>query len=126
MCRWCGLLIRDDQGVLDTSKTFCGTPCKTHYQLRADPTKMREHVFFRDAGVCAACGTKHQYLDGDWEADHVKALMVAYGDPEYWEPDNVVILCTKPCHVKKSRQDRQKYRKEYRLKVREILDEIED
>lgn len=88
--------------------------------LRADPKKMREHVFFRDDGVCARCGKKHESLNADWEADHVMPLMVAFGDPRFWEPSNVVILCL-PCHKKKSAEDRRRYRKKQRRKWQERL-----
>jgi 5-methylcytosine-specific restriction endonuclease McrA len=37
--------------------------------------------------------------------------MIAFGDPKFWEPDNVVILCKDPCHKVKSASDRRKYRK---------------
>jgi len=125
MCKFCGLLIKRDDGTLDRKKTFCGPECVTHYQLRADPQKMRQHVFFRDNGKCAACGTIHPYLDGEWEADHVRALMVAFGDPAFWEPDNVVILCISPCHKEKSARDLREFRRKYRRKVAHILREID-
>jgi len=87
---------------------------------------MRQHVFFRDKGRCAACGTIHPYLDGDWEADHVLPLMISWGDPSFFEPENVVILCTKPCHTEKSARDLREYRRKFRRKVAYILGEIDD
>lgn len=126
MCRWCGLLIRREDGeIIDRTRTFCGPECVTHYQLRADPSRMRQHVFFRDNGKCAACGFVHLYLDGDWEADHVLPLMVAWGNPDYWSPDNVVVLCIKPCHSEKSARDLREYRRKFRRKVAHILKEID-
>lgn len=128
MCRWCGLWVRDSAGAIARDQRFCGPVCRTHFQLRADPAKMRQHVFFRDGGRCAQCGTVHPYIDGDWEADHVIPLMVAYADPRLWEPDNVVVLCTSPnkCHYRKSAEDRRTYRQKYRKKVARILNEIGD
>lgn len=70
---------------------------------------MRQHVFFRDEGVCADCGKKHRYNNGDWQADHIQPLFLAFGDPDFWEPENVQILCTDPCHKAKSNSDRKKY-----------------
>jgi 5-methylcytosine-specific restriction endonuclease McrA len=70
---------------------------------------MRRHVFLRDDGVCADCGAQHRYLDGDWQADHVKPLFMAFGDRSFWEPTNVQILCTDPCHKRKSAADRVRY-----------------
>lgn len=126
MCRWCGLWIKDATGAILRYEKFCGPVCRTHYSLRADPKMMRRHVFFRDNGACADCGTVHSYLDGDWEADHIVPLMVAFDDPSLWEPDNVRILCTTPCHVRKSADDRHLYRRKYRKKVAFILGRMGD
>lgn len=81
----------------------------TEYLLRTDPKTMRQHVFFRDEGRCAHCRTQHFYLDGPWQADHIEPLFMAFGDPSYWEPENVQILCTDPCHKAKSKADMAKY-----------------
>jgi len=126
MCRWCGLWIKDADGNVLSEQKFCGAPCKTHYQLRADPQKMRQHVFFRDGGKCARCGYVHPYLDGDWEADHVIPLMIGLSDPALFEPDNVVVMCTAPnrCHYDKSAEDRRTYRKKFRRTMRDIYAEI--
>jgi 5-methylcytosine-specific restriction endonuclease McrA len=70
---------------------------------------MRQHVFFRDDGVCGMCGTKHRYNNADWEADHIEPLFTAFGDASYFEPENVQILCHDPCHKIKSAADREKY-----------------
>lgn len=126
LCHWCGLWIKDEAGKVRTGQKFCGPVCHTHYSLRADPQKMRQHVFFRDGGKCAACGTVHPYLDGEWEADHVRPLMIAFADPAAWDPDNVVILCIRPCHLEKSASDRRKYRAKFRRKAKAIWDEISD
>ena len=125
MCRWCALWIKDAAGKIDYDAPFCGPVCKTHYQLRADPQKMRQHVFFRDGGKCACCPTVFQYLDDEWEADHIIPLMIALWDPKAWEPDNVRLLCM-PCHKKKSADDRRKYRKKFRRRAHHIYDEIGD
>lgn len=110
-CRWCGLEIRDPDGKPNRRKTFCGPICVTHFLLRSDPQKMRLHVFFRDDGVCYICGFKHYHLKGPWQADHVKPLFIAYGDPSFWEETNVKIICNRPCHIEKSAADRRKYKK---------------
>lgn len=119
ICAWCGLHIKNADGSINRSETFCGPVCHTHYQLRADPTRMRQFVFFRDHGICAACQRVHLYIDGDWQADHVRPLFRAGGDPSYWNPENVVLLCTDPCHKAKTRADRKRYRGK-RRRLREI------
>ncbi|AFU87584.1 HNH endonuclease [Caulobacter virus Karma] len=77
--------------------------------LRADPAEMRRHVFFRDQGVCAMCKKRWLYLDDAWQADHIEPLFLAFGDLAYWEPENVQVLCTDPCHKQKSADDMRKY-----------------
>jgi 5-methylcytosine-specific restriction endonuclease McrA len=109
MCRWCGLKTKD-------KAKFCSNVCRTHYLLRADPQRMRQYVFFRDFGICHECGKTHFYLTDDWEADHILPLFIAYGDPEFWEPTNVRLLCVK-CHKKKTAEDRRKYKKQKPAKI---------
>lgn len=70
---------------------------------------MRQHVFFRDDGVCAECNKQHKYNNSDWEADHREPLFMAFGDASYWEPENVQLLCTSPCHKQKTKSDMEKY-----------------
>ncbi len=70
---------------------------------------MRQHVFFRDEGYCAVCHKKWPNLTGAWEADHIVPLMLAFGDLSFWEPENVQLLCKKPCHEAKSADDMRKY-----------------
>jgi 5-methylcytosine-specific restriction endonuclease McrA len=111
-CRWCGVWILDRQGEIDFRRTFCGQQCVTNYLLRADPAVMRRHVFFRDRGVCGMCGFQHLSLKSkEWQADHIEPLMLAQvdKDPRYWEPDNVQVLCTRPCHQIKSADDMKRF-----------------
>lgn len=70
---------------------------------------MRQHVFFRDQGECAYCGTVWKYMSDAWEADHIIPLFMAFGDWSFWEPENVQILCKDPCHKEKSKSDMAKY-----------------
>lgn len=121
MCRWCGVLIWKPDGMIDRNRTFCGQQCVTNYLLRADPSVMRRHVFFRDQGFCGICGKQHLSLRSkDWQADHMIPLFMAAGDPEFWEPENVQVLCTSPCHHAKSSADRERY-----AGVRALLKETE-
>ncbi|AFU86898.1 hypothetical protein Ccr32_gp066 [Caulobacter phage Ccr32] len=109
-CRWCTGPILKPDGSINRRKTFCSQVCVSHYLLRADPAEMRRHVFFRDQGVCAACKKRWLYLDDSgWQADHIEPLFLAFGDLAYWEPENVQVLCTDPCHKQKSADDMRKY-----------------
>jgi 5-methylcytosine-specific restriction endonuclease McrA len=51
----------------------------------------------------------HRYNNADWQADHVLPLFMAFGDPPFWDPENLQILCTDPCHKIKTADDRAKY-----------------
>lgn len=126
MCAWCGLWIRDEGGAIRRDQKFCAPTCHTHYSLRANPQMMRQHIFFRDDGICAACGTRHPYLNGDWENDHIIPLMAGLTDPALFEPENCRILCKRPCHLQKTASDRRKYRVKFRRKAKAIWDEIGD
>jgi len=108
-CTWCLSDILNKDGTPNRRRTFCGPRCVTEYTLRADPQVMRRHVFFRDEGKCAACKKQHFYMDGPWQADHIQPLFMAFADPSFWEPENVQILCTDPCHKAKSLADLRKY-----------------
>lgn len=34
---------------------------------------------------------------------------MAFGNPDFWEPENVQVLCSDPCHKAKSKSDMEKY-----------------
>jgi 5-methylcytosine-specific restriction protein A len=50
LCRWCGIEIPSRR------RTFCSTYCVHEHRLRSDPAYLRQQVFKRDSGICAACG----------------------------------------------------------------------
>ncbi|HKX31058.1 MAG TPA: HNH endonuclease [Blastocatellia bacterium] len=49
-CRWC------EAEVPKGRRSFCGDDCVHQHRLRSDPGYLREQVFNRDRGLCAACG----------------------------------------------------------------------
>lgn len=108
-CTWCLKPILRPDGSQNMRRTFCDQVCVSAYLLRTDPKVMRQHIFVRDDGRCARCGTVWAYNSADWEADHVEPLREAYGDPRFWEPENLQILCNDPCHKDKTREDRARY-----------------
>jgi len=109
-CRWCGAEVPKGRF------TFCGAPCVHEWKLRTDPGYLREQVFARDRGVCAACGVDTEALRKDkrkldyaarrqfekdwglrrhlWDADHI--MPVAEGGGEC-DLSNMRTLCL-PCH----------------------------
>jgi 5-methylcytosine-specific restriction endonuclease McrA len=108
-CRWCNIPILKADGTINRRRSWCSQRCVGEYLLRTRPEVMRQHIFFRDEGVCAMCHTAHRYNNADWQADHVVPLFMAYGDASFWEPENLQILCTDPCHKIKTKSDRDRY-----------------
>jgi 5-methylcytosine-specific restriction enzyme A len=109
-CRWCG-------GQVPKRRwTFCSDACVHEWKLRTDPGYLRERVFERDRGVCAACGLDTEALRKDkrkldynarrafekewggrrhlWDADHI--VPVAEGGGEC-DLSNLRTLCLH-CH----------------------------
>lgn len=78
---------------------------------------MRRHIFFRDGGKCACCPTTFISVHAAWEADHIKPLVSANGDPSFWEPENLRLLCV-PCHVIKTKGDNAMFRRKPRKRRR--------
>ncbi len=116
LCRWCELEI-----LAKRRRTFCSDYCVHQHRLRTDPGYLRDQVFARDRGFCAACQadtvaiyaalkrsrgparaaglslyglktiTNRRSL---WDADHI--LPVAEGGGQC-DLDNLRTLCL-PCH----------------------------
>lgn len=108
-CRWCGTEILKVDGTINRRRSWCSKTCVGQYLLRSDPKVMRQHVFFRDKGTCADCGKQWMYMSDPWQADHQNPLYTAFGDWSFWEPENVVVLCTDPCHKAKTKADLAKF-----------------
>ena len=109
-CRWCGA------AVLPPRLTFCGAACVHEWKLRTDPGYLREKVYERDRGVCAACGVDTVALRRDkrkldyaarrlfekewgkrpklWDADHIVPVVEGGGECDL---SNMRTLCLK-CH----------------------------
>ena len=109
-CRWCGA------EVAGRRRTFCGAACVHEWKLRTDPNYLREQVFQRDHGVCAACGLDTEAMRKDkrkldynarrqfekdwggrrhlWDADHIVPVVEGGGECDL---SNMRTLCLK-CH----------------------------
>jgi 5-methylcytosine-specific restriction protein A len=109
-CRWCGT------AVAGRRRTFCSAACVHEWKLRTDPAYLREQVFRRDKGVCAACGVDTETLRKDkrkldykarrqfekdwgarrhlWDADHIIPVVEGGGECDL---SNMRTLCLK-CH----------------------------
>jgi 5-methylcytosine-specific restriction protein A len=129
LCRWCDLEI-----LAKRRRTFCSDYCVDQWRLRTDPGYLRDRVFARDRGVCAACDadtiaifaalkrsrgaaraaglslygmksiTSRRSL---WDADHI--LPVAEGGGQC-DLDNLRTLCL-PCHREVTAQLRLRLRR---------------
>lgn len=126
LCRWC------DLEVPKRRFTFCSDFCVHQWKLRSQPAYLREQVFLRDCGICAACGVDSEaearrlrYSRGNrrqellahwglkartrkslWDADHV--VPVAEGGGEC-DLENIRTLCLR-CHRHATLQLRQRLR----------------
>jgi 5-methylcytosine-specific restriction endonuclease McrA len=115
LCRWCRC------EVPARRRTFCSDACVHEWKLRTDPGYLREHVFARDKGVCAACGVDTIALRRDmrkldfavrrrflkewklregsrkslWDADHIVPVAEGGGQCDL---SNMRTLCLK-CHA---------------------------
>lgn len=110
LCRRCGTEVPHGRF------TFCSDACVHEWRIRTDPGYLRQQVFRRDRGVCAACGLDTEALRKEkrkldyaarrrfekewgtrrrlWDADHI--LPVSEGGGECGL-DNLRTLCVK-CH----------------------------
>jgi 5-methylcytosine-specific restriction enzyme A len=114
LCRWCQ--IETPKG----RRTFCSDGCVHEWKLRTDAGYLREHVFQRDRGICAACGADTEMLRRDkrkldfaarrrfekewgvtglsrrslWDADHILPVCEGGGECDL---SNIRTLCLK-CH----------------------------
>jgi 5-methylcytosine-specific restriction endonuclease McrA len=99
-CRYCGGEILDKKG--QRSKRAMWHPaCVAEYKLIHFPGDTRRAVFKRDKGKCAKCGVVTRYLRGAWDMDHIKPLIEAQGNLDYWRLPNLQTLCS-PCHTAKT------------------------
>ena len=115
LCRWCRVEVPKGR------RTFCSEACVGEWRLRTDPGYLREKVFDRDRGVCAACGvdtialrrdmrrldyaTRRQFLktwrlrEGSrkslWDADHIVPVAEGGGQCDL---SNMRTLCLR-CHA---------------------------
>ena len=114
LCRWCSLEV--PRGRF----TLCSAFCVHEWKLRTQPAYLREQVFHRDRGICAACGTdtvasarKLRYARGAtrvsllafwglrtrsrkslWDADHILPVIEGGGECDL---ANLRTLCLR-CH----------------------------
>jgi 5-methylcytosine-specific restriction enzyme A len=120
LCRWCNLEVPAGRF------TFCSEWCVHEWKLRTDPGYLREQVFLRDRGVCAACGVDTVAAWRDlkrsrgthrlrvlekwglkklnrktlWDADHIVPVIEGGGECDL---DNIRTLCV-ACHREQTKR----------------------
>lgn len=100
-CRFCGEPILKPNGNLNTRAFWHKTGCLQAYKAMYWPQETRKAVWKRDRGQCASCPTKFDSIRGAWHVDHIKPLIEAHGDLDYWRMPNLCTLCV-PCHTSKT------------------------
>lgn len=133
LCRWCQK--ETPRGRL----TFCSPECVHEWKLRTNPGYLREKVFERDRGVCAACGVDTEVLRRDkrkldyaarrrfekewnvaglsrrslWDADHILPVCEGGGECDL---SNIRTLCLK-CHRLATQKLRDRGAKQRRITI---------
>jgi 5-methylcytosine-specific restriction protein A len=129
LCRWCDLEI-----LAKRRRTFCSDYCVHQHRLRTDPGYLRDQVFARDRGVCAACHADTTAIFAAlkrargkaraagllfygmksitarrslWDADHIRPVAEGGGACDL---DNLRTLCI-ACHREATAQLRQRLRR---------------
>jgi hypothetical protein len=99
-CRWCnqevGLTPKGKQ-----SKSRWHPACLAEYKLLFWPATTRRAVYKRDRAKCNQCGAKCDRYQNPWHMDHIKPLVEAQGNLDYWRLPNLQTLC-EPCHTAKT------------------------
>jgi 5-methylcytosine-specific restriction protein A len=92
-CRWC------KGEVSGRRRTFCSDACVHQWRLRSSTSYLRECVFERDRGVCAACGIdtvalrrRILRLPFGRRVIEMRALRITRGRKSWWEADHVVAV----------------------------------
>jgi 5-methylcytosine-specific restriction endonuclease McrA len=99
-CRYCGEAILDAKGKLRIRANW-HAGCLEAYKTIYWPAHTRKAVWKRDHGQCAHCPTKADSIRGNWHVDHIKPLIEAKGDLDYWRMENLATLCVE-CHTIKT------------------------
>jgi 5-methylcytosine-specific restriction protein A len=126
LCRCCKLEVPAGR------RTFCSDWCVDEWRLRTDPGYLRERVFARDKGLCAACkldteaewrrikrlpaarragvlrdwGLKNLRRSSLWDADHIAPVAEGGGECDL---SNLRTLCLR-CHRKATAELRERLR----------------
>ena len=104
-CRWCGLMILNDDDTINHRKNW-HEECATEYMIIYHSKEQRAWVRKRDKGQCNHCGVQA----GRWDVDHIRPLWEQKGireedlDWSYYSLKNLQTLC-KRCHKKKTKQE---------------------
>tara|TARA_Y100001937_G_C7107098_1_gene325594 strand:- start:1194 stop:1706 length:513 start_codon:yes stop_codon:yes gene_type:complete len=105
-CRWCGLMILNDNDDTINTRRSWHEDCATEYMIIYHSKEQRAWVRRRDNGECNHCGN----IGMRWDVDHIRPLWEQKGvieedlDWSYYSLDNLQTLCKK-CHKKKTKDE---------------------
>lgn len=144
-CRWCDTPILKPDGSINTARGW-HPECVKIYRIACFSNDQREAVFQRDIGICARRGTDtindlpkstrmKAFLElgksppywamgpmGNlWQADHIRPLLDANRDLEFFLLSNLQTLCTK-CRVEKGVEDNRRRKESRSVTVQPILE----
>lgn len=115
-CKWCGLDITKPDGTLN-KRSHWHPSCVEEYKILFWPKVTRMAVYRRDKAICAGCGC--HCSRAMWHMDHIRPLIEAHGNLDFWRLSNLQTLC-EDCHIKKTSQEateRAKIRREKKKKI---------
>ena len=98
-------MIFKKDGVTPNKRANWHPACVKEYKLIAWPNATRREVWKRDKGVCRTCGHQCARKGTDvWHLDHIKPLIEANGDLNFWKMGNLQTLCSSCHHSKTGRE----------------------
>jgi len=113
-CRWCNTAV----GLTRTgrqSKSRWHAKCFEEYELLFFASETRKAVWKRDLGKCALCSHQCAKKGIDvWQMDHIKPLIEANGNLDYWRLQNLQTLC-QACHTAKTGREATERAKQRKL-----------
>lgn len=94
LCKVCG---KPKSQFNKCMKKYCSDTCRWKYEdCFKTWDRLKGEILLRDNKKCRKCGSSIQP-----EVDHIKAYM---NQGDFWEKDNLQILCHK-CHIEKTKSD---------------------
>lgn len=108
-CRWCNKCIYKPKTRQINKRRRWHPECQNEFWTVTDHRYAKREVKKRDKGICSDCG-KYCHYRWEWQCDHIKPLVEANGDINFWKIENLSTKCV-ACHKKKTKQEYAKRKK---------------